>query len=70
MKKLFEVYCFECSNYFKSKSYMISTLLICVLAIVSISLPGLLSGKSSGGDGSKKEDTNAAEGASWVLQSE
>lgn len=59
MKKLFEVYCFECSNYFKSKSYMISTLLICVLAIVSISLPGLLSGRSSGGDSSKKEDKNA-----------
>lgn len=58
MKKLLEVYCFECGNYFKSKSYMISTLLICVLAIVSISLPGLLSGKSSGGNNAKTENKN------------
>lgn len=35
---------------------MLSTLLICVLAIVSISLPSLLSSSSSG-DGSQKKDT-------------
>ncbi len=59
MKKLFHVYCFESGNYFKSKSFVLSTLLICVLAVVGISLPGLLSGKSSGGKDSKTEQTNA-----------
>ena len=54
MKKLFHVYCFESGNYFKSKSYMLSTVLICVLAIAAISLPGLISGKET----SEKEKTN------------
>lgn len=59
MKKLFHVYCFESGNYFKSKSFVLSTILICVLAVAGISLPGLLSGKSSGGKDSKTEQTNA-----------
>ena len=58
MKKLFHVYCFESGNYFKSKSYMLSTILICVLAIAAISLPGLLSGKESSKGGSEKEKDN------------
>ncbi len=58
MKKLFQVYCFESGNYFKSKSFMLSTILICVLAIAAISLPGLLSGRSSG-EKDSKENTNA-----------
>lgn len=51
MKKLWHVYCFELGNYFKSKSYMISTILVCVVAIVAISMPGIISsvtGKDSG----------------------
>ena len=55
MKKLFHVYCFEAGNYFKSKSYVLSTILICILAIAAISLPGLL---SSGKEGSKNEGSN------------
>lgn len=46
MKNLFHVYCFEARDYFKSKSYMLSTILICILAIAAISLPGILSGSS------------------------
>lgn len=46
MKNLFHVYCFEAGNYFKSKSYMLSTILICILAVAAISLPGILSGSS------------------------
>lgn len=46
MKNLFHVYCFEAGNYFKSKSYMLSTILICVLTVAAISLPGILSGSS------------------------
>lgn len=42
MKKLLTVYCFELGNYFKSKTYVLSTLLICVLAIVGISIPSIL----------------------------
>lgn len=58
MKKLFHVYCFESGNYFKSKSYMLSTILICVLAIAAISLPGLLSGKETSKGGAEKEKDN------------
>lgn len=46
LKNLCRVYCFESGNYFKSKSYMLSTILICVLAIVAISLLGIVSGSS------------------------
>lgn len=47
MKKLWHVYCFEMGNYFKSKSYVLSTILICVLAIGAIVIPGLLSSDDS-----------------------
>lgn len=47
MKNLFHVYCFEAGNYFKSKSYMLSTILICLVAIAAISLPGILSDLSA-----------------------
>ncbi len=58
MKKLWNVYCFELGNYFKSKSYVLSTILICVLVVVSITIPNLLSSKSSEG-GSGSEDSSA-----------
>lgn len=61
MKKLFHVYCFESGNYFKSKSYILSTILICVLAIAAISLPGLLAGSSSGKNGSEEKTNEIAE---------
>lgn len=61
MKKLFHVYCFESGNYFKSKSYILSTILICVLAIAAISLPGLLAGSSSGKNGSEEKTNVIAE---------
>lgn len=48
MKKLWHVYCFEMGNYFKSKSYVLSTILICVLAIGAIVIPGLFSSDDSG----------------------
>ncbi len=61
MKKLLHVYSFELGNYFKSKSYMISTILICVLAIIAISMPAIISavkgGDSGEGDGSDKADS-------------
>lgn len=58
MKKLLHVYCFELGNYFKSKSYMISTILICVVAIVGISLPGIIS-SLTGGDSGEADGTDA-----------
>lgn len=61
MKKLFHVYCFESGNYFKSKSYILSTILICVLAIAAISLPGLLAGSSSGKNESEEKTNVIAE---------
>ena len=60
MKKLLTVYCFELGNYFKSKTYVLSTLLICVLAIVGISIPSILSAVSDG-DSSDEKDSVIAE---------
>ena len=61
MKKLRHVYSFELGNYFKSKSYMISTILICVLAVVAISMPAIISavkGDDPGeGDGPDQADS-------------
>lgn len=51
MKKLWNVYCFELGNYFKSKSYMISTILVCVLMVAVITIPSLLSSNHSEGGG-------------------
>lgn len=50
MKKLFHVYSFELADYFKSKGYVISTILICVLAIVGMSIPRMISGMDGGGN--------------------
>lgn len=54
MNKLKHVYAFELGNYFKSKVYVLSTILICVLAIGAISLPGIMD-KVSGGDSSEED---------------
>lgn len=58
MNKLKHVYAFELGNYFKSKVYVLSTLLICVLAIVGISLPGIIN-KISGGSGSEEDGADS-----------
>lgn len=59
MKKLWHVYCFEMGNYFKSKSYVLSTILICVLAIAAITIPSLLSSDDS--EGGSEESSAIAE---------
>ena len=62
VSRLKHVYAFELGNYFKSKSYMISTILICVLAAVAMSLPGILaslSGDDSGDEGSGSDSVIA-----------
>lgn len=58
MKKLFRVYCFELGNYFKSKSFVLSTLVICILAIVALSAPGILSGLTGDGNDSSEGEEN------------
>ena len=60
MKKLSHVYCFELGNYFKSKSFVISTVLICVAAIVAMSIPGIID-SLSGGDGSDGEENQMSQ---------
>ena len=60
MKKLFNVYCFELGNYFKSKSFVISTVLICLVAIVAMSIPGIIDRLSSG-DGSDGEENEMSQ---------
>lgn len=54
MKNLWNVYCFELGNYFKSKSYVLSTVIICLIAIVGLSIPGIIS-NITGGDGGDGE---------------
>lgn len=61
MKKLWNVYCFELGNYFKSKSYVLSTILICVLVVASITIPSMLSPKESGSGGEGEESSAIAE---------
>ena len=56
MKKLFQVYCFELGNYFKSKSFVITTVLICVLAFVALSIPGIIDSVSGTGDADGEEN--------------
>lgn len=60
MKKLFNVYCFELGNYFKSKSFVISTVIICLVAIVAMSIPGIIDRLSSG-DGSDGEENEMSQ---------
>lgn len=57
MKNLWNVYCFELGNYFKSKSYVLSTILICVVAIVALSIPGIIS--SFSGSDSKEDGSDS-----------
>ncbi|MCM1244402.1 MAG: ABC transporter permease [Roseburia sp.] len=75
MKNLWNVYCFELGNYFKSKSYMLSTILICVVAVVALSIPGIISdfsGEDSEGDGSDSQiaETIAIYDATGMIQDE
>lgn len=57
MKNLWNVYCFELGNYFKSKSYVLSTILICVVAVVALSIPGIIS--SFSGSDSKEDGSDS-----------
>ncbi len=65
MKKLLHVYCFELGNYFKSKSYMISTILICLFAIAVLSVPSILSSildsKGEGGEAESEVESEIAD---------
>lgn len=61
MKKLFRVYCFELGNYFKSKSFVLSTLVICILAIAALSAPGILSGLAGSDDSADGEENSIAD---------
>lgn len=61
MNKMKHVYAFELWSYFKSKSYILSTILICVCAIVAISLPGIIhSVTGKDGSGEQAESTLAS----------
>ncbi len=61
MKNLIHVLQFELGNYFKSKSFIISTVLICLLAIVGLSLPGILAGtEGEEGPGVEVEESSIA----------
>lgn len=51
IKNLYHVYCFEAADYFKSKSYMLATILICVFSIAAITILGIFSSSDSS-DGS------------------
>lgn len=60
MNKMKHVYQFELAGYFKSKSYVLSTLLICIAAIVAITLPGLINSGTDDDSGDQGESTLAA----------
>lgn len=59
MKSFLTILKFELDNYFKSKSYIISTILICVLAAGIMFIPRIADSFSKGGDsGYEDEDGN------------
>lgn len=60
MKNLFNVYSFELGNYFKSKSYVLSTVILCVLSIVLLSVLGIVAGLDHEDDG-ENGDSQIAE---------
>lgn len=63
MKQFLTVLKFELSNYFKNKSFVVTTVLLMVLAVGIIAVPGFLMGRgsNSGGDSTSGENSGGAE---------
>lgn len=61
MKQFLTVLKFELNNYFKNKSFVLTTILLMVLAIGIIGIPGIILSKDigSGSDGGKKAETES-----------
>lgn len=60
MNKMKHVYEFELAGYFKSKSYILSTLLICIAAVLAMTLPRIIdSGTDTDDSGAQGESTLA-----------
>lgn len=63
MKQFLTVLKFELSNYFKNKSFVVTTVPLMVLAVGIIAVPGFLMGRdsSSGGDSNTGGNSAGAE---------
>lgn len=55
MKQFLTVLKFELNNYFKNKSFLLTTILLIVLAVGIIAVPGVLMGRDSGSGGDETE---------------
>ena len=55
MKQFLTVLKFELNNYFKNKSFLLTTILLIVLAVGIIAVPGILMGRDSGSGGAETE---------------
>lgn len=56
MKQFLTVLKFELNNYFKNKSFLLTTILLIVLAVGIIAVPGVLMGRDSGSAGAETEE--------------
>lgn len=55
MRQFLTVLKFELNNYFKNKSFLLTTILLIVLAVGIIAVPGVLMGRDSGSGGDETE---------------
>ncbi|MBM6855062.1 ABC transporter permease [Mediterraneibacter glycyrrhizinilyticus] len=55
MRQFLTVLKFELNNYFKNKSFLLTTILLIVLAVGIIAVPGILMGRDSGSGGAETE---------------
>ena len=60
MKQFLTVLKFELNNYFKNKSFLLTTIILIVLAVGIIALPGIITAVE-GGSSSSQESTAGAE---------
>lgn len=66
MKNFKTILKFELDNYFKSKSYMISTILICIIAVIVMSFPRFMDAFKSGNeDDSEDQVENLTMNEKW-----
>lgn len=60
MNKMKHVYAFELQSYFKSKSYILSTVIICIASILAITLPGIIQSFTDKDGSGEQEDSTLA----------
>ena len=64
MKQFLTVLKFELNNYFKNKSFVLTTILLMVLAVGIIGIPGIIMSNDSGSGSDSEQNAEAENGGS------